>query len=259
MRKNFAKKMLQSFSILFLGASAAAAAAAASTAPPCFTTINDVAALYSDAQVVECPCVATIYAASEPSPFKVSFRAYPRDAAFIVEATIPDDPGNTFEDNIFFTSGFVFGYFDGDYNADKKNLSSALTAPFVLRPVSDERGGDPTWVGAMTLAPSQFPADKSPPASTLDSIVVRPFGDLVMASVPAVLPASPTEDDFRNAYQQLEEAVGLVNLPGRWVINVSSPLTPSFNFYFTQAYNGSSWLIEAAAEVYFEPQETMSG
>jgi hypothetical protein len=171
----------------------------------------------------------------------------------LVEATVPDDPGNTWAENVFFTSSFLFGYIDGDYNADKKNLSSALTAPFVLRPVSAERGGDLTWVGAMALAPSLFPAGSSPPAPTIGNINVRPYGELVMASVPVVLPSSPTEDDFRSAYLQLEENVGLVNLPGQWAINVSSPLTPSFNFYFTEAYNGSAWLIEASAEVFYQP------
>lgn len=231
----------------------ALAVALAAAAPACFVTINDVTAISSFAQVIEGPCFSTIYSLGPPSPFPVTFRSYPRNAAMLVEASIADDPGNTFQENVFFTSSFVFGYIGGEYNADSKNLSSARTAPFVLRPLSAERTGDLTWVGAMALAPSVFPAGSSPPAPTLSNIDVRPFGEVVMASVPAVLPAAPTEDDFRSAYQQLEEIVGLVALPGRWVINASSPLTPSFNFYFTNEYNGSAFLIEASAEVYFEP------
>ena len=240
-------------------ASAACAAAAAPASPACFVNINDVAAISSDAQVIESPCFATIYGPGPPAPFPVTFRSYARDAALFVEASVSDDPGNTFAENIFFTSSFLFGHFDGSYNAKKKNLSSALTAPFVLRPVSAERGGDLTWVGAMALAPSLFPAGSSPPAPTMGNVVVRPFGDVVMASVPAVLPASPTEDDFRSAYLQLEELVSLVNLPGQWAINVSSPLTPSYNFFFTEAYNGTSWLVEASAEVFYQPPKEEAG
>ena len=70
-----------------------------------------------------------------------------------------------------------------------------------------------------------------------------------------MLPAAPTEDDFRRAYSTLESTVGFVALPGEWFINVSSPLTPSFSFYSTEAYNGTSWLIESSAEVYYVPPQ----
>jgi hypothetical protein len=234
-------------------ASACALTSAAAAAPSCFAAINAVEALPSDQQLVERPCFTPIY--STNAPFPVTLRAYPRNAALFVEASIPDDPGNSFEDNVFFTSSFVFGYFGGN-NEDKKNLSAALTAPFYLRPVSPERGGDMTWVGAVALAPSVYPADSSPPAPT-GGLVVRPFGDVVIASVPARLPAAPTEDNFREAYQQLEEVISFIATPGpgQWAINVSSPLTPSFDFYFKDDYNGTSsgWFIEASAEVYYEP------
>ena len=236
-----------------LAAGMAWTAAGAATWPPspCYTTINDVNSLLPDVSKIEGVCFSTIYASPSPE-LLVTFRAYPRGAAFLVEATIPDDPGNTFADNVFFTSSFVFDYLTGD-NARKENLTDARTAPFVLRPVSPERGGDPTWVGAMALAPSLWPAGSSPPAPTLSNVNVRPFGEVVMASIPAVLSAAPTEDDFRSAYMQLEEAVSLVALPGQWVINTTSPLTPSFNFYFTEGYNGTSWQIEASAEVFYVP------
>ena len=245
--------------ILASACAVAAAAPPTTHAPPCFVTINDLSLIPVDARVIESPCFATIYAAGPPSFYQVVLRSYPRDAAMLVEASIPDDPGNTFAQNLFYTSSFIFGYFSGDYNSEQKNISNALTAPFILRPVSAERGGDLTWVGAMALAPSLWPAGSSPPAPSLPNINVRPFGDVVIASVPALLPAAPTEDDFRRAYLQLEELVNLLALPGTWVINVSSPLTPSYSFFFNEAYNGSSYLIEASAEVYFQPPPQKAG
>jgi hypothetical protein len=239
--------------LLLLAASAAAAAAGP---PPkaCYVTIDDVTALTAEARLVEGPCFSPLYTAGMGSPFPITFRSYARDAALVVEATIPDDEGNTFADNVFFTSSFLFGYFGGS-NADSKNLSAALTAPFTLRPVNPERPGPPTWVGSLALAPSVWPVGSSPPAPTDDNVVVRPIDEVVMASVPALLPAAPTEDDFRAAYQSLEELVSLTSLPGEWLINTTSPLTPSFNFFFTEAYNGTGrgWLIEAAAEVTYVP------
>lgn len=217
---------------------------------PCFVSVNDVNAELYEATVIERPCFATIY--STDSPFAVNIRAYPRDAAMLVEASIPDDEGNTFQDNLFFTAAFLFGYIGGD-NAQNANLTDARTAPFILRPVSPERG-DQTWVGAMALAPSLWPAGSSPPAPTSDNVDVRPFGEVVIASVPVLLPAAPTEDDFRSAYNQLEELISFAPAgAGQWAINVTSPLTPSFSFYFTQNYNGTSFLIEASAEVYYIP------
>ena len=163
-----------------IAAASAVAVAAAAAAPGCFVTINDVTAISSFAQVIEGPCFSTIYSLGPPSPFPVTFRSYPRDAVMLVEASISDDPGNTFQENVFFTSSFVFGFIGGEYNAGGTNLSSARTAPFILRPLSAERTGDLTWVGAMALAPSVFPAGSSPPAPTLSNILVRPFGVVVI-------------------------------------------------------------------------------
>jgi hypothetical protein len=237
---------------LLLSLACATAAAPAPFPPtPCLVSINDVSQSY-DVSVIERPCFTTIYT-SNTDLLPVTFRAYPKGAAFMVTASVGDDPGYTFEDYLDFTSGFVFGFFTGDYNAKKKNLTAALTAPLILRPVSPERNGSTTWVGAMALAPSLWPAGSVPPAPTLDNIEIQPFGEVVMASVPAVLSHAPTEDDFRAAFLELEQAVALVALPGTWTINATSPLTPSFNFYYTDAYNGSAWLIEAAAEVFFTP------
>jgi hypothetical protein len=214
---------------------------------PCYVNINDIRDI--QLQVIENVCSTTIY--SVDYPFPVVLRSYPPGAAIMVESSIADDPGNTFADNLFFTSSFVFGYLTGD-NTKKENLTRALTAPFILRPVSPERVGDLNWVGAMALAPSLWPATSFPPSPTSDA-ELKPFGDLVMASVPVILSSSPTEEDFRKAYQQLEELVSLLNVPGQWVINTTSQLTPSFNFYFTNGYNGTNWQIEASAEVYYRP------
>jgi hypothetical protein len=219
---------------------------------PCYTTINDVNYLLTDAQVIETPCYATIFDNSQ-NPFRITFRSYPAATSLYVEASILDDPGNTYSANLFFTSSYVFGYFTGDYNQGSKNLTNALTAPLILRPVSEERVGDLKWVAAMALAPSLWPAGSSAPKPTLDNMDVKSYDDLVMASVPVLVNNAPTEDDFRSAYQQLETYIGLLALPGQWIINITSPFTPSFNYYFTDDYNGTYYLIEAAAEVYYKP------
>jgi hypothetical protein len=245
--------------LLFLAACGATTTVAIAAPVACYVTINDINQPSSFSEVIESPCFSTIYTTvvQGTSLFPFTLRSFPRNAAYLVEASIEDDPGNSFQDNLFFTSGFVFGYIAGDYNSGTKgpvNLTTSRTAPLTLRPVSPERPGAPTWVAAMALAPSLWPAgSSSPPTPTLSNIDVRPFGGVVMASVPAVLSASPTEDDFQTAYKALEEAVGFAP-GGEWVINTTSPLTPSFNFYFTDSYNGTSWLIEASAEVYRVPQ-----
>ena len=52
--------------------------------------------------------------------------------------------------------------------------------------------------------------------------------------------------------EQLESLVGFVPAgSGQWVLNSTSP-SPSFAFYFSQAYNGTAYMIEASAEVYFQ-------
>ena len=227
-----------------------AAATAAASPTSCFVAINDVTAVLAFAEVIERPCFTTLYATD--SPFAVSIRAYPRDAAMLVESSISDDPGRSFNENLQDTSYFLFQYFSGD-NAKKANLSSALTAPLILRPVSPERSGDLSWVAAMALAPSRWPAGSTPPAPTLSNVAVRPFGEVVIASVPVLLPAAPVEEDFRVAYGLLESLVGFVPAgSGQWVLNNTSPLSPSFSYYFNEAYNGTGYLIEASAEVYFQ-------
>ena len=226
------------------------AAIAAASPSSCFMAIDDVTASRAFARVIERPCFITLFATD--APFAVSIRAYPRDAAMLVESSIQDDPGRSFSENLQDTSYFLFQYFAGD-NAKKANLTSSLTAPLILRPVSPERSGDLSWVAAMALAPSRWPAGSAPPAPTSSNVAVRPFGEVVMASVPVLLPAAPVEEDFRAAYEQLESLVGFVPAgSGQWVLNNTSPLSPSFSFYFGQAYNGTAYLIEASAEVYFQ-------
>jgi hypothetical protein len=231
---------------------AAVGAAAAPAPQPCYTAINDAVGIDS-VKTIETPCATTLFDYEDKDrAVRLVIRAYPAAAAFIVESSLPDDPGNSFDDNVFFTSSFLFDYLTGQ-NANKQNLApKALTAPFTLRPPVAGRTADEDWVGSMALAPSVWhPGGKpQPPASTISTVDVALFGGVTMAARPVLLSTPPTEDDFRNAYSELEIYLAFLPLPGRWVINTTSAFSPSFNFFYTQSYNGSTWQIEAAAEVF---------
>ena len=234
---------------------AAAAAAAAAPAPgPCYAVINDPTVGVTDITTIETPCATTLLDYEDTKGFRLALRSYPPAAALVVEARVDDDPGATFEDQVFFTSSFLFEYLTGG-NAKQQNLTAALTAPFTLRPPVAGRTAEEDWVGTFALAPSVYhPGGSQPPASTLPAVDVAPFGGVTMAVRPVVLPRPPTENDFRSAYAELESSLAFIPLPGRWVINTSSPLSPSFSFFFTQYYNGSAYQIEAAAEVFHVSQ-----
>jgi len=235
---------------LALAALAAAAAAAAPAFPPCYAAIDDPLPQL-DVLLIETVCSTTIYDFQDTDALRITLRAYPAAAtAWVVEASIDDDPGNTFADNLRLLGSYVFDFFGGG-NSEILNVTSALTAPFTVRPPVDGRG---TWVGAMALAPSLWPAaGKAPPASIIPKIVdVHLFGGVVVAALPLALPAPPTEDDFRAAYKTLELYVSNLPLPtGHWAINATSPLSPSFSFFYKQAFNGSNYQVEVSAEIYF--------
>ena len=223
---------------------------AAAAAAPCYAIIDGTVE-FSNAVAVETVCYTSQFDYRDGVILQILLRSYPPASAFVVESSTPDDPGNSFEDNLFQTSSFLFDYLTS-FNSKSQNLTGARTAPFTLRPPVAGRTAQENWVGAMALAPSVWhPAGKpQPPASTIPSVDVVLFGGVTMAVNPKLLTSAPTEDDFRAAYQELEISLNFLPLPGRWVINTSSPLTPSFNFLFGQDYNGSAWRIEAAAEVY---------
>ena len=234
-----------------LAAAAVAAAPAAPAFPPCYAAIDDPMP-HLDVLLIETVCFTTIYDFQDTDALRITLRAYPAAAAaaWVVEASIDDDPGNTFADNLRLVGNYVFEFFSGG-NSEILNVTSALTAPFTVRPPVDGRN---TWVGAMALAPSLWPAaGKAPPTSIIPKIVdVHLFGGVVVAALPLALPAPPTEDDYRSAYKTLELYVSNLPLPtGHWAINASSPLSPSFSFFYKQAYNGSNYQVEVSAEVYF--------
>jgi hypothetical protein len=196
-----------------LAAAAVAAAPAAPAFPPCYAAIDDPMP-HLDVLLIETVCFTTIYDFQDTDALRITLRAYPAAAAaaaWVVEASIDDDPGNTFADNLRLVGNYVFDFFSGG-NSEILNVTSALTAPFTVRPPVDGRN---SWVGAMALAPSLWPAaGKAPPASIIPKIVdVHLFGGVVVAALPLALPAPPTEDDFRSAYKTLELYVS--NLPCR--------------------------------------------
>lgn len=234
-----------------VAATATATAAAAPSPSPCYAVLDGAVSVDS-IKAIETVCATTLFDYRDATGMRLALRSYPASAAFVVESSSPDDPGSSFSDQIFFTSSFLFQYLTGG-NVQKANLSAtALTAPFTLRPPVAGRTADEDWVGSMALAPSVWQASgkKQPPASTIPDVDVALFGGVTMAVRPVVLAAPPIEDDFRHAFAELEINLAFLPLPGRWVINTTSPLTPSFNFFFTQNYNGSTWQIESAAEVF---------
>jgi hypothetical protein len=250
-RGNMRHRTAASTTLVALAAAAAASAAAAAPAfPPCYAAIDDPLP-HLDVLLIESPCFTPIYDYQDTDALRITLRAYPAAAAaaWVVEASIDDDPGNTFADNLRLVGNYVFDYFGGG-NSEILNVSNALTAPFSIRPPVEGRS---TWVGAMALAPSLWPAAKTPPSSIIPKIVdVRPIGGVVVAALPMSLPRAPTEDDFRSAYKTLELYVSVLPLPaGHWTINASSPLSPTFSFYYKQTFNGSNFQIEVSAEVYF--------
>jgi len=223
--------------LLLLAALAAGAAGAASR--PCY-------ALIDSARYIETTCFTPLIDYLDGGK-RVILRAFPQAAAQFVEAAVMIDPGNPFGEDVEATADYIFNYFTG-VNAKAANLSSSLTAPFTVRPPAAGREG--LWVGSMALAPSKWPPASAPPAPRADGVSVRSFGGVVIASVPVALPAAPEEGDFRAAYVVLAELLTRLPVPGQWRINASSPLSPSFSYFFTQRYSGSSFEIEASAEVY---------
>ena len=216
----------------------AIAAGAAAAARPCYTLIDSV-------RYIETPCFTTVIDYHE-SDKRVVLRAYPNAAAHVVEAAVLIDPGFPFDENVQATADYIFAYFTG-INANSANLSSSLTAPFTVRPPVV---GREIWVGSMALAPSKWPPASAPPAPKADGVSISNLGGLVVASVPVTLLTAPVEADFRAAYAVLAELLASLPVPGHWHINASSPLSPSFSYYFTQRYDGSAFDIEASAEVY---------
>lgn len=221
---------------------ALAAATAAATQPPCYAAINT-------AQAIETPCSTTILDYSDGG-VRVVLRAFSPNVATEVEADVLLDPGAPFDEYVRGCADLVFSYFTG-VNKLKANLTSALTAPFIVRP--PVAGGRENWAGVMALAPSRWPAARAPPAPVAEGVTVRALGGVVIAAVPVALPAAPTEGDFRAAYAALGAHLARLPVPGQWVINASSPQSPSFSFYYTQRFSGPQFLIEASAEVYHTP------
>lgn len=222
-----------------LVAFAVGAGAGAAARPPCYTLIDN-------AHYIETPCSTTLITIRSGDK-QLILRAYPQAAAHVVEAAVLIDPGFPFAENVQATADYIFPYFTG-INVNGTNLSGSLTAPFTVRPPVV---GREIWVGAMALAPSKWPPASAPPAPLAEDVSVTSFGSVVIASVPVVLPAGPQEGDFRAAYADLGNLLAMLPVPGQWHVNVSSPLSPSFSYFFTQRYNGSAFEIEASAEVYF--------
>jgi hypothetical protein len=216
-----------------------AALAAGEAAFPCY-------ALIDSARYVETTCFTPLIDYSDGGK-RVVLRAFPPAAAHVVEAAVLIDPGNPFGEDVEATADYIFNYFTG-VNAKAANLSSSLTAPFTVRPPAAGREG--LWVGSMALAPSKWPPASAPPSPRADGVSVRSFGGVVIASVPVALPAAPAEGDFLAAFEVLADLLARLPVPGRWRINASSPLSPSFSYFLTQRYSGSSFEIEASAEVY---------
>jgi len=132
---------------------AALVAGAAAAARPCYTLIDA-------SNYIETTCATTLVDYSTGNQ-RIILRAYAPAAAHIVEAAVQIDPGFPFGENVLSVADYLFAYYTG-VNSEKANLSSSLTAPFTVRP--PRVGDEGTWVGAMALAPSNWPPASAPPA-----------------------------------------------------------------------------------------------
>lgn len=157
-RTKMLRAALAAAAVVVSTTAAAAVAAAAAPASPCYAVLDG--AVPSDSvRTIETPCATTLFDYADPAPrgVRLVLRAYAPAAAYVVEARVPDDPGASFDDNLFYTSSFLFDYLTSG-NAKAQNLTAtAPTAPLTLRPPVAGRAAEEDWVGTLALAPSAWP------------------------------------------------------------------------------------------------------
>jgi hypothetical protein len=137
------------------------------------------------------------------------------------------------------TGYYVIEYFVGPVNARNESLLSSRTVPLALRPPTPQHDG---WLGFMALAPSRWPAGKTPPAPIYGAELLplglggaAAGGPLLLAVQRATSESSPQPADFDALCTELAAGVKK-QLPG-YEVDAASPFT------FTHArYYGFAWL-----------------
>ena len=139
------------------------------------------------------------------------------------------------------TSFYVLEYFIGPGNALNKSLLSSRTVPLTLRPPS---AANPAWRGAMALAPSLWPAGKTPPQPAY-GVELLPFGGkrpVLLAVQRASTSQSPQPSDFDALCAGLRAAVAS-QLPA-YAVDEASPFTPTHARYFGFEFYGEAFEYE---------------
>ena len=201
-------------------------AAAAPPAAPCYGRLNATFRF-------EEPCFEVLhngtgglslreYPAAEAARGGVSLVAYNASASI-----------TTYQEALEMTGYYVIEYFVGPGNARNESLLASRTVPLALRPPTPEHN---EWLGWMALAPSKWPAGKTPPAPTY-GIELLPLGMGAAAADPLLVAVlrvssseSPQPSDFDAACAKLEAGVA-AQLPG-YAVSKASPFTPTHARYF---------------------------
>lgn len=216
------------FAVLGLLASAAAAA-------PCFGRLNETFPF-------EEVCYETIVNGTDGLELR-EYAAGAGAAATLVTFNA-SSAITTYQEALELTSFYVIDYFIGPGNALNKSLLSSRTVPLSLRPPS---AANPSWRAAMALAPSHWPAGKTPPKPGY-GIELLPLGSgggkqaVRLAVQRASSSQSPQPADFDALCARLRAAVA-AQLPA-YAVDDASPFSPTHARYFGFEYFGDLYEFE---------------
>jgi len=202
-----------------------------SVAAPCYGRLNDT---YKFEEV----CYKQLFNGTDG----FSLREYASGATLV--SYDASDAITVYQEALMETSFYVIEYFIGPGNALNKSLLSSRTVPLALRPPS---AANPTWRGTMALAPSLWPAGKTPPKPAY-GVELLPLGGkrpVLLAVQRASTSQSPQPSDFDALCAGLRAAVAS-QLPA-YAVDDASPFTPTharyFGFeFFGQNYDYECWL-----------------
>jgi len=159
--------------------------------------------------------------------------------AYNASATI-----TVYQEALELTTFYVIEYFVGFSNALNESLISSRTVPLLLRPPTPAHN---LWLGAMALAPSEWPAGKKPPAGR-DGVELLPLSmagpkapaaPLLIAVQRAIFQQSPQPSDFDALCAKLKAGVK-AQLPG-YAVDDTSPFTFTHARYFGYEWYGPTF------------------
>ena len=136
-------------------------------------------------------------------------------------------------------SFYVIEYFVGPANARNESLLASRTVPLALRPPTPQHN---EWLGFMALAPSEWPAGKTPPAATYGAQLLPlgmsgpKAGPVLLAVQRATSSGSPQPSDFDALCAKLAAGIK-AQLPG-YELDATSPFTPTHARYYSYMWLG---------------------